>query len=144
MKKQLRLLPIEAFPDLLFEYGRALAWINMAEFELNLLIKVKTKLIRADHEIVDNLLDDMMIGKKISLAQQFLSKKLISDLWELNNRRLLLAHGLSGQNMNTGELSIKHKKVEQQITKPYLEETTKKAQLVSEELEKELRIQVGS
>ncbi len=138
--KKLHLLPIEAHLDILQEYGRALAWINMVEFELNLLIKIKSKLIHANSEIVDDILDDMMIGKKIRIAEKFINKKIINGLWELNNRRLLLAHGLSGENFDTGEISIKHKKNEQPITKQFLEDTTEKAKQISEELFKELHL----
>ena len=134
----INILPIEAHQDLLQEYGRALAWINMVEFDLNWLIKIKGKLIEADFKIVDDILNDMMIGKKIRIAEQFIDKKIIADLGQLNERRLILVHGISGANKETGEMSIEHKKKEQPLTKKFLEDTTVKAKLISEELSKGL------
>jgi hypothetical protein len=134
----INILPIEAHPDLLREYGRALAWISMVEFDLNWLIKIKGKLIEADFKMVDDDLDNMIIGKKIKIAEQFIDKKIISDLWQLNDRRLILVHGISGANTETGEMSIEHKKKEQPLTNKFLEDTTEKAKMISEELSKGL------
>lgn len=45
-------LPIEDYPDLLKAYGRAMAWINMVDFQLNLAIRVRANFLNADYSVV--------------------------------------------------------------------------------------------
>lgn len=90
-------LPIEDYPDLLQEYGRAFAWINVVEFTLDnfLLWKIRPK--ETDSKITRRMLDKMTLGKKISFVSEkgYLKEEIIKDLWELNRFRISLAHGIS-------------------------------------------------
>lgn len=138
-------LPIEDYPDLLLEYGRAFAWLNLSESYLNLILLVKGGLTHANAKTVNQILDEMMLGKKISLASEFLPQDIVKRLWKLNNHRVLLAHGITGEEapadnptLRTGEISIQHKQKKQEFTKPFLNETIDLARELSEQLYQEI------
>jgi len=138
-------LPIEDYPELLLEYGRAFAWLNITEDHLNSILIVKAGLGRANGKTVTQILDDMMVGKKISLASDYLPKNTVKRLWQLNDRRLLLAHGTTGEevpadnpSLKTGKLSIQHKQQKCDFSKPFLNETITLAKEIAEELHQEI------
>lgn len=138
-------LPIEDCPELLLEYGRAFAWLNLAESYLNLILLVKAGLAKANGKTVNHILDEMMIGKKISLAAGFLPKDIVKSLWKLNNNRLLLAHGITGEEvpddnptLRTGKFSIHHKQKRHDFSKEFLTETINLAKELSEKLHQEI------
>ena len=138
-------LPIEYYPELLLEYGRAFAWLNIAEAYLNLILLVKAGLAKANGKTVNQILDEMMIGKKISLAADFLPKGIIKSLWKLNNNRLLLAHGITGEEapadnptLKTGKMFLCHKQKRYNFTKEFLTETANLAKELSERLHQEI------
>lgn len=138
-------LPIEDYPELLLEYGRAFAWLNLSESYLNLILLVKGGLSHADNKTVTTILDEMMLGRKISLASEFLPKEIVKSLWKLNDNRVLLAHGITGEEapadnptLRTGKLSIQHKQRKQAFTKPFLTETTDLARKLSAQLHEEI------
>ncbi|MFA6528152.1 MAG: hypothetical protein WCT46_01270 [Candidatus Gracilibacteria bacterium] len=138
-------LPIENHPELLQEYGRAIAWFNMAESYLNMVLLVKGGLIKSNVKLVNQILDGMMVGKKISLAGTFLRDELIKKLWKLNSNRVLLAHGVTGEKVpsdnpkfKTGQFSIQHNQKDYPFTKEILAETINLAKELSVELHKEV------
>lgn len=135
--------PIEKFPGLLQEYGRAIVWFNLVELGLDSLLRGRGGLGRLSKLI----LNDMMVGKKISLIEnaELLDKKIISDLRKLSDRRTELAHGTTGERVlmtdpktSTEVFSISHKGKEIPLTKEYLEETTNLARELAETLRQEL------
>lgn len=138
-------LPIEDYPELLLEYGRAFAWINITEDHLNSILIVKAGLGKANGKTVTQILDDMMIGKKIRLASDYLPKDIEKRLWQLNDCRLLLAHGTTGEEapadnplLKTGKLTIQHKHKKCDFSKTFLNETITLSKQISEELHQEI------
>lgn len=109
-------IPIEKNLKLAQKYGIAFAWINSLEFTLtNLLIHYGIK-ERKECE-------DMMFGKKLRDADKipkiFINDKIIEKLRELNKKRRVFAHGVTGEKVitgknieliYTGEYTISHKK----------------------------------
>ena len=96
-------------------------------------------------KIVDKILDELMMGKKINIAKEYLSDSLIKKLWKLNNNRILLAHGVvseenCGNNLvaRTGKLIINHKQKKISFSKKFLEETVELAKEVLDELQEEI------
>lgn len=138
-------LPIESYPELLTEYGRAFAWFNLAEYSLNIVMLVKGGLIKANVKMTNQLLDEMMFGKKIQLAKNFLDEAIIKKLWQLNDKRLILAHGVSGEKapinnptLKTGNIVIGHKQKEHVLDKKFLADAIKLAKEISEILRQEI------
>jgi hypothetical protein len=132
-------------PDLLLEYGRAFAWLNSVESILNFVIwsylthAVTIKITGGIHDesgIVNQMMDDMMLGKKIKLLEKVLNKELIKDLWELNESRILLAHGvferLSVIDENDIEVPLApifaHKKTVKPLSVNFFKSITQKAE----------------
>lgn len=138
-------LPIEGQPELLKAYGRAMAWINATEVYLNLFLRVKAGCASVDNKIVNQILDEIMIGKKINLAQHLLPDKLVNKLWKLNHNRLLLAHGITGEEVpadnpmvRKGKISIEHKRKKYPFTIEFLTETINLAKEISKKLHQEI------
>lgn len=138
-------LPIEDYPELLLEYGRAFAWLNTTEEYLNSILLVKAGLTKANRKTVNQILDEMMIGKKISLAADFLPKDVIKSLWKLNDKRVLLAHGITGEEvpadnptLKTGKVFLHHKEKRHTFTKEFLVGIINLARELSERLRQEI------
>lgn len=87
-------LPIEHNKDLLLQYGRAFAWINLVDNALTGLIVYK--LIK-EEEVWEfsKKVSKKMMGKKIELLKPVVEEALYSKLSELNERRIKLAHGVT-------------------------------------------------
>lgn len=94
-------LPIEDDPELLAEYGRAFAWINLIEELLEQVILFKGKLNLIDRELASKLMKGKMLGQKIELSKSLLKPELITDLVLLSKKRNLLAHSAIGQEVHT-------------------------------------------
>ena len=80
----------------------------------------------------------MMLGQKIGLAQKFLSKKLVSDLWKLNEKRVLLAHGITMVGDNDS-IAIAHKQNFTDLSKEFLSGTVNFAKALYERIMQEIR-----
>ena len=136
-------LPIEKDEKLLTEYGRVFAYINIVEGNLDLFIIYKSGLMTGD-KIIYKILDELMMGKKISIAKEFLLKDLTKKLWRLNDNRILLAHGVVSEEasgnpiIGTGKLSINHKQKKYSFDIKFLEETFKIAKETFEEIQEEI------
>ena len=136
-------LPIENDEKLLTEYGRVFAYINIVEGNLDLFIGCQFG-VMTSHKIIYNILDELMMGKKINIAKEFLSKDLIKKLWRLNDARILLAHGVvieeaSGNPIvGTGKLLINHKHKEYPFDMQFLGETFELAKETLDELQEEI------
>lgn len=135
-------LPIESYPELMQEYGRAMAWINMIDYLLNLVIRVRGNLLNSDYELVGKILDDMIFGRKIAITENIIDSKIRKKLNTLNEKRLFLAHGITGEEVpadnpsqKTGKLIINHKKKQVLLDKDFLDDTTKIAQELSHQLQ---------
>ncbi len=129
----------------MLEYGRAFAWLNLAESYLNLILLVKAGLTHANAKTVNQILDEMMIGKKISLASDFLPQDIVKRLWELNNYRLFLAHGITGEEVPANNPYFKDYKniysaqtKKQEFSKPFLTKIINLARELSEQLHQEI------
>ena len=131
-------LPIERKPEILQEYGRAFACINLVESGINTVLSHKGKFSQADPELTLILFDQMMLGQKIGLAQKFLSKKLVSDLWKLNEKRVLLAHGITMVGDNDS-IAIAHKQNFTDLSKEFLSGTVNFAKALYERIMQEIR-----
>ncbi len=94
------ILPIESNPELLVEYGRAFARINTLEYLLEELIIVKGGLGSVKKDLREKLVNKKMLGQKIELAATLLEPTLISKLRSLNDKRILLAHNATAQEIN--------------------------------------------
>ena len=106
-------LPIENHPELLQEYGRALACIGAVDLMLIGYITTKdaSKTFR-------QLEEDFTLGQKVGLARdkKWLGPVLITKLLDLNEDRKTLAHGVTGEivennnaNNKSGKFVISHK-----------------------------------
>lgn len=140
-------LPIEDYPKLLIEYGRAFACLNSMEMYLNLILLVKGKFQNVDVMLLNKILDEMIIGKKITLCEPYLSNtgKLVSKLRQLNDDRVLLAHGITGEQVdikdpmvNTGNILIMHKQKQHPFTEEFLQSICQRARDISVELHKQI------
>jgi hypothetical protein len=138
------ILPIENYPDLLIEYGRASAWCNSVEDYLSLVILGKGGLNKANYKMTSQILEEMMFGKKIRLTQNILNNALIKKLWKLNDKRLILDHGITGEKvpidnpaLRTGKMVINHKSKEHIFDKKFLADIVRLAKEILEDLRKE-------
>lgn len=132
-------LPIESYPELLQEYGRAFALSNHVESTLDEVLLIKGGLASKNPAIGRAILDETLLGKKIKLAENILPSNLSSDLWKLNSQRILMAHGVASidyaaQNPTSGTTVIVHKQEAHSFTVNSLKETS--------ELARELRIKL--
>lgn len=136
-------LPIEKNEKLLTEYGRVFAYINIVEGNLDIFIECQSGLM-TDYKIIYKILDELMMGKKINIAQEFLSKDLIKKLWRLNDNRILLAHGVVSEESydnsvnGMGKLLINHKHKKAPFDMKFLEETFELAKETLDELQEEI------
>lgn len=126
-------LPIERKPIILQEYGRAFACINLVETGVNSILQSLAGFKNPDPE-----LDEMTLGKKIRLAKDLLPKDLVSDLWKLNDNRLLLAHGITMVGDNDS-IAISHKQTVKELSEGFLNETTNLAKALHERIIQENR-----
>jgi hypothetical protein len=135
-------LRIEDYPEILQEYGRALACINSVEWHLNLLIIEKGRSLSGHTGFINALLEETFLGKKIELAKKcrLISQKLSSKIHRLNDDRLMLAHGVIGEindpdhlTSRSGKFDITHKG-QKPFSKSLLEDITKRAKEIMEEL----------
>lgn len=141
------MLNIEKYPKMLQEYGRAIAWINVVEEYLKyVILTIVTFPGSYTQEILSEILDDMMLGKKITLIEKIKKEKLfptkiIKDLRKLNDRRIVLVHGdISSLKIKGVEYLIKmHKGKHIDLTKDYLEGTTAIAKNIIVEFSKILK-----
>ncbi|PIZ93866.1 MAG: hypothetical protein COX82_01830 [Candidatus Magasanikbacteria bacterium CG_4_10_14_0_2_um_filter_41_10] len=140
-------LPIEEYPELLTEYGRAFAWLNSMEDYLNIILLIKGRFQHIDVSLKNTILDEMMMGKKITLCEPYLSNtgKLVSKLRQLNDDRVLLAHGITGEQVdikapmvNTGNILIMHKQKQHPFTEEFLQSICQRARDISIELHKQM------
>jgi len=133
-----RNLPIEEHPEILQEYGRALAYINLVEALLENIIRFS--LDTKQPEFLDKIFSEMMLGKKINTAESIIGKDVTKDLWKLNKARITLVHGVTGirekddGSIRKGDLYIWHKSEIKPLTKDYLTKTTEKAKIILSEL----------
>jgi len=136
-------LPIEKNEKLLTEYGRVFAYINIVKGNLDIFIRCQSGLMAGD-KIIYKILDELMMGKKINIAKEFLSKDLIKKLWRLNDSRILLAHGVVSEEasgnpvIGTGKLSINHKHKKTPFDTKFLKETFELAEETLDELQEEI------
>lgn len=92
--------PLEKEPELLASYGKAIILHNTLEFQLVELIRFKGKMTESNKSLVDNLLENKGLGNKIGLVRE---SEIIKDpillglLGEVNDDRILLAHGVSAE-----------------------------------------------
>ena len=128
-------LPIEEHLEIMTEYGRAFAYLNLLDSTLNLVLSTKGELRNAHMLMVNEILDEMMMGKKIKLAERFLSKNLIDNLWKLNDQRVLLAHGITG---GGNELTIFHKRKAEPFTKAFLIKISESAKTLHDQIIQEI------
>ena len=131
-------LPIENDSELLLEYGRVFAWINLIEFLLEELIIFKGKLNLIDGGLRKKLLERKMFGQKIELADRLLEPEIIKKLKTLNKKRILLAHNITAQEVKIsngeqreGEYVIGQGNKKEILTKEFLLEITTLAQSLS-------------
>jgi hypothetical protein len=118
-------LPIEEHPDLLQEYGRAFAYLNLLENTLKNFLIIKRGLNNGNDILRANKqFDSKMMGEKIELAKSFLNDQIIAELENLNNKRKLLAHGITG---GGEEIIIFHKKEAKPFNKELLEDIVSSA-----------------
>jgi len=136
-------LLVEKDEKLLTEYGRVFAYINIVEGNLDIFISCQSGLT-TDSKIIYKILDELMMGKKINIAKEFLSKDLIKKLWRLNDNRILLAHGVVSEEVSdniaigTGKLLINHKHKKTPFDISFLEETFELAKETLDELQEEI------
>lgn len=133
-------LPIEDHPDLLQEYGRALACINIVEKMVNGLIKEKD----TTRDYVE--LEGKNFAPKIRDIKNnnWLEDNLVQRLFDLNDARVTLAHGISGEKVDpsnpdirSGKFVISHKG-EKLFNKTWLEGISNEAKELTWELYKAL------
>ena len=138
------ILPIEENDKLLIEYGRIFAYINIIEGNLDLFIICKSGLITTNNKMIDKILDELMMGKKINIVKESLSKGLIKKLWKLNENRILLAHGVVSKESSddsviaTEKLIINHKHNKIPFDIQFLEKTFELAKETLDELQEEI------
>lgn len=134
-------IPIEENPELLTEYGRAFAWINMIEMLVEHLItyggKPRLPKIAADNQ----LMWGKTLGQKIDLIETIIPSDLIAKLKALNEKRIILAHGKTSKKVATvgGKVMlnthlIEHKGKAHELTMPFLNEITEQCKKLSANL----------
>lgn len=136
-------IPLEDQPKLAEKYGIAFAWFNLAEESLKWAMLTKSKLTSNVPKIITELFDNQMFGQKIRLSEGMFDSSLAKKLWQLNNIRLLLAHGITGETANigpdkkpifTGEITITHKGKDTQLNEEFLDSAIALAKEVSDQL----------
>jgi len=140
MERMLK-LPIEDDKDLLVEYGRVFAWINSIEMMLQQLICFKGNLHLIDKTLKEKLLGRKTLGQKIEIAIGLIDPELITELRLLNEKRVLLAHNataqelyLSDKEQKKGNHVIGIGEKQQILTVNFLHEITELAQSLSVKL----------
>ena len=100
----------------------------------------------ANRKMVDQLLNRMMLGEKIKLAECLLDPKIIKQLQQLNKKRIILAHNVTGEKvfsedgsilktaLKTGELIFIQGRKEIPFNKTFLTDITELAKELSETL----------
>lgn len=91
------MLPIESNQEVLTEYGRAFAWINSTEFMLEQVILYKGKINLLDEALRKKIIGGKTLGQKIELSSSIVDTGLVKKLKSLNQKRVVLAHGVLGQ-----------------------------------------------
>lgn len=90
-------IPLEDNRELAKKYGIAFGWINLIEEQLKWALLIKSNLTNNVPKVVIDLFDNQMLGQKIMIAENLLDKRIISKLRDLNNKRRVIAHGVTGQ-----------------------------------------------
>lgn len=112
-------LPIESKPELLQEFGRAFAYLINVEGAIGTAIRTKGELKNKPRERRLELSDQMTLGMKIKSVEKMFSEKLINELKELNEKRILLAHGVIMKGEDES-LLIDHKLKCRELDKEFL------------------------
>lgn len=123
-------LPIEKDRDLLAEYGRAFAWLNLVESYLDRLLIVQGKTSATHPSVMKKLMENKTFGAKVGLSQDLIDDQLYKDLNTLNTKRNILAHSSIGErvvignnvHLPTGQFWVNHKNREHQLSKESLNE----------------------
>lgn len=134
-------IPLENNPELAQKYGIAFAWINLVEENLKWALLIKNKLTNNVPKFVMDLFDSHTLGQKILIAENSIDNKIIGKLRDLNNKRRIIAHGLTGQTYvtidnkltPTDNYTIEHKGNTIPL-KDFLDGTTTLAKEISETL----------
>lgn len=107
------ILTMEKDPILLQKYGLAMGLLSMADYLLGELIRLFGGLHKAHAELVNALMDDKTMGRKIGLVRELpISNELRALFQPSLEDRNLLAHGISVQQGDVLRLMHKTKLVD--------------------------------
>lgn len=131
-------IPLEDSHELLIEYGRAVGWINMIEFEVEMLVRFKGKIPQGELKTYKKYLAGLTLGKKIPLLTKIIDSEIIDRLKKLNDKRIILTHGVTGILVNNTNgktthigFTLEHKGVEHKLTPDFLKVITRECKEIS-------------